>query len=69
LLANPAAVTVVLVQMLSVAAVSLLILLVGFRLFERLLSQVSEWILLRKLRLGVYLAATLVLPLVLLILF
>ena len=69
LLANPSAVMVVLVQMLSVAVVSLIILTIGFRPFERFLSRLSEWILHRKVRLGVYLASTLLLPLALLILF
>ncbi|MBN2145815.1 MAG: hypothetical protein JW726_00445 [Anaerolineales bacterium] len=44
LLANPAAVTVVLVQIISVTVVSLLILLVGFRFYERFLERLVSFL-------------------------
>lgn len=68
LLANPAAIGVVLVQMFSVAVISLLILLVGFSAYERLLSQLSHLITDRKRWLGAYLAGTLLIPIALLLL-
>ena len=69
LLSNPAAITVVLVQIISVSVVSLLIIVLGYRSYEKLLSRVSHLIAGSRRALGIYLAATLVVPLMLLILF
>jgi sodium-dependent phosphate cotransporter len=68
LLANPMAIGVVLVQMLSVALVSLVILVAGFSAYERLLSNLASTIADRQGWLGVYLAATLLIPIALLVL-
>lgn len=69
LLANPSAVTVVIVQMASVAVVSLVILIIGFRPYERRLSRVTLSLSENNLALGAYLAATLLIPIALLVFF
>jgi sodium-dependent phosphate cotransporter len=69
LLANPLAVNVVLVQMVSVTIVSLLVLLVGFRPYERMLSRLTIHLSDHPVTLGIYLGLTLLLPIVLLIMF
>ncbi|MGA9532389.1 MAG: hypothetical protein WBR18_06700 [Anaerolineales bacterium] len=68
LLANPMAIGVVLVQMISVAVVSLVILVAGFNAYERFLSNLASLITERKGWLGVYLAGTLLTPIALLLL-
>ena len=67
LLANPAAVTVVLVQMLSVTLVSLLILTTGFRMYERLLERLVTKIGARRTHLLAYIGIIFLTPLMLLI--
>jgi Na+/phosphate symporter len=67
LLANPAAVTVVLVQMISVTVVSLLILTAGFRMYERLLERLVSKIGARKSHLLAYISIIFITPLLLLI--
>ncbi|HJW91359.1 MAG TPA: hypothetical protein VJ436_12020 [Anaerolineales bacterium] len=67
LLANPAAVTVVLVQMVSVAGVSLLILTTVFRMYERLLERLVTKIGARRTNLLVYIGIIFLTPLMLLI--
>lgn len=62
LLANPAAVTVVLVQMFSVTVVSLVILAFGFRLYERSLESIVTIISRRRLNLMVYILLTFLIP-------
>jgi Na+/phosphate symporter len=67
LLANPAAVTVVLVQMVSVAIVSMFILFLIFRFYERMLNQLVSHIGNRRRYLVSYILLTLGIPFVLLI--
>lgn len=67
LLANPAATTIVLVQMLSVGIVSLLIMLVGFGYYERLVSWMMEIISVSRWRMLAYLIATVAIPVVLML--
>lgn len=68
LLANPAAVSVVLVQMLTVTLVSLAILLFGFRRYERWLEKLVTKIGQRRAYLTIYILLILCIPLGLLIL-
>jgi solute carrier family 34 (sodium-dependent phosphate cotransporter) len=68
LLANPAAVTVVLVQMVSVALVSLIILGIGFRFYERMLNQMVSKIGEHHSYLFIYILLCLSIPLGLLLL-
>lgn len=67
LLANPAAVTVVLVQMVSVAFVSMVILLLVFRHYERFLNNLVSHIGRRRRNLAIYILLTLGIPFILLI--
>jgi hypothetical protein len=67
LLANPAAVTVVLVQMVSVFIVSMFLLLLVFRTYERMLNQVVSHIGNRRSYLALYIFLTLGIPFALLI--
>ncbi len=67
LLSNPNAITIVLVQMISVAIVSLAILTLGFGPYERGLASAAEFIGHHKIALATYLAATLLIPLALLL--
>jgi hypothetical protein len=67
LLANPAAVTVVLVQMVSVAIVSMFLLLLVFRTYERMLNQLVSHIGNRRRYLVLYILLTLGIPFALLI--
>jgi solute carrier family 34 (sodium-dependent phosphate cotransporter) len=68
LLANPSAVTVVLVQMVSVGIVSILILSLGYRQYERLLERLVSLIGRRRRNLFIYIFLILFIPLGLLIL-
>lgn len=68
LLANPAAVTIVLVLMISVASISILILLFGFRPYERAVSKLAVAIESRRRYLAIYLLLTLGIPLALILL-
>jgi len=68
LLANPAAVTVVLVQMVSVAVVSMIILLGIFRFYERMLNRVVSKIGKRRRYLLIYILLCLGIPFALLLL-
>lgn len=67
LLDKPEAFTVVLVEMLSVAVVSLIILFVSYPRFERLLLAMSKRILATRATLTMFVAAILVFPLLLLV--
>lgn len=67
LLANPAGVTVVLVQMVSVAIVSMIILLLFFRTYERFLNGLVSNIGRRRRNLALYIILTLGIPFILLI--
>lgn len=67
LLANPSAVTVVLVQMVSVAIVSMFLLLLVFRIYERLINQLVSHIGNKRRYLGLYIFLTLGIPFALLI--
>jgi len=66
LLGNPTGLTIVLVQMVSVAVVSLAILLLGYRFYQRLLVRLASAIGARRVSLAVYLVAMFLLPLILL---
>jgi sodium-dependent phosphate cotransporter len=68
LLANPAAVTIVLVLMISVAAISILILGFGFRTYERALSRLAVAIESRRRYVAAYLFLTMGVPLALILL-
>jgi sodium-dependent phosphate cotransporter len=68
LLANPAAVTIVLVLMVSVASISILILGFGFRPYERALSRLAVALESRRRYLAAYLFSTLAVPLALILL-
>ena len=68
LLSNPAAITVVLVQMLSVTIVSMFILLLSYRRYERLLERLVAIIGRRRRNLFIYILLILLIPLGLLIL-
>jgi Na+/phosphate symporter len=67
LLANPAAVTVVLVQMFSVTVVSMVVLLLIYRQYERLLERLFTMIGRRRRNLFLYILLILLIPLGLLI--
>lgn len=69
LLSNPTAITVVLVQIISVTFVSLLIILFLFRTYERMLSRISTHLVNSKPALAAYLGITLLVPVGLLIFF
>jgi Na+/phosphate symporter len=62
LLANPAAVTVVLIQMFSVALVSIVILVGFYRLYLHLIERLVEFISHRRLSLFVYVCLIIVVP-------
>lgn len=68
LLDKPGAFTVVLVEMLSVALVSVVILFLVYGRFERMLLALSKRILATRARLGAFVALTLFVPIVLLLL-
>jgi Na+/phosphate symporter len=65
---KPEAFTVVLIEMLSVALVSLVVLFLLYRPFERLLLATSSRILRTRVRLGAFIAVILLIPLLLLLL-
>jgi Na+/phosphate symporter len=65
---GPAAFTIVLVEMISVAILSLLVLLFCYRRFERVILQVQAWIARDSGTLAVFLGSMLLLPLLLLLL-
>jgi Na+/phosphate symporter len=67
LLGNPVGVGIVLVQMVSVAAISLLVFAVGMRSYERLLGRLMNVIGRTPISLGIYLVALFALPLALLL--
>lgn len=62
LLANPSAVTVVLVQMFSVTVVSLAILATSFRFYERSLESLVTLISRRRFNLAIYILLTFLIP-------
>lgn len=68
LLGSAEGLTVVLVEMLSVAAVSVVVLVSGFRLYERAVVRVVEWSLGSNRNLGLFMAALLLVPLTLVLL-
>lgn len=67
LLNNPTAFTIVLVQMVGVALVSLVILLTFYRLYERLLLRTVAWITSDNRHLAIFMVTILVVPLLLLL--
>lgn len=64
---GPAAFTIVLVELVSVAVLSLLVLLFAYRPFARTILRLQEWIVSRRLRMALFLAVMLVVPLLLLV--
>jgi sodium-dependent phosphate cotransporter len=64
---GPAAFTIVLVELISVAALSILVLLFFYRPFARTLLHTQEWIVSRRVRLVIFLAIMLVVPILLLL--
>jgi solute carrier family 34 (sodium-dependent phosphate cotransporter) len=64
---GPAAFTIVLVEMISVATLSLLVLLLCYRPFERSILQLQEAIIYNNRRLGAFLCVMLVVPIILLL--
>jgi Na+/phosphate symporter len=68
LIGGPAAFTIVLVEMVSVAALSLLVLLCCYRPFERVVLHMQEQIVASRTTLVVFLAIMLLVPLLLLVL-
>jgi sodium-dependent phosphate cotransporter len=68
LLANPQAVTIVLVQMISVSLVSLTVLFFGFPTYDRLLARLTHALLTHRWQMLVYLALTIGIPIALLVL-
>lgn len=69
LLANPTAVTVVLVQIISVTLISLAILLLAFRSYESQLSRLASRIAGSRISLTLYLGATMLIPVALVLFF
>jgi Na+/phosphate symporter len=68
LVGGPAAFTIVLVEMVSVAALSLLVLLCCYRSFERMVLRLQEQIVASRTTLVLFLATMLLVPLLLLVL-
>jgi solute carrier family 34 (sodium-dependent phosphate cotransporter) len=66
LLSNPSAFTVVLVEMVSVAAVSLVILFLFFHAYERTLVRFADWVLASNRRLTAFMLSMFVVPALLL---
>lgn len=66
LLANPEAITIVIVQMLSAAFISLAVLLLAFPTYDRLLARLTRSLLAHRWQLIVYLALTIGIPIALL---
>jgi len=64
---GPAAFTIVLVEMISVAALSLLVLLLCYRPFERGILRLQELIIRDNRTLGVFLCIMLIIPVILLL--
>ncbi|NDJ54743.1 MAG: hypothetical protein GYB68_16870, partial [Chloroflexi bacterium] len=67
LLRNPAATGVVIAQMISIGVVSLLILLLAFRPYERLMLQITLWLTATRLRLLLFFGLIFVIPLALMV--
>jgi sodium-dependent phosphate cotransporter len=68
LLANPTAVSVVLIQMVSVGIVSLVILVTSYRFYQRFVERMAEFIGRRRLNLAIYISAIVLFPFLLMIL-
>ncbi len=66
LLANPVAVSIVIVQMVSVSLVSLAVLVLGFPTYDRLLARFTHSLLTRRWQMLVYLGLTIGIPIALL---
>jgi len=66
LLANPEAITIVLVQMVSVTLVSLTVLFLAFPTYDRLLARLTQSLLAHRWQMFVYLALTIGTPIALL---
>jgi hypothetical protein len=60
--------TVVLVEVLSVATISILVLVVGYEYYERTIVWTVDWALTRNRNLAMYLAVFLIAPLLLMVL-
>ncbi|HBY98389.1 MAG: hypothetical protein M5U01_26120 [Ardenticatenaceae bacterium] len=68
LLNNPAAFTIIFVGMLSVTLASLLVLLLAYRRYERMILATVEWIMGRNRNLAIFMVTIFALPLLMLIL-
>jgi len=68
LLRNPAAFTIVLAEMVSVALVSVLVLALAYRRYERGVLRSASWLTASNRNLGVFMLAILALPLILMLL-
>lgn len=67
LLNNPAAITVVMAQMLAVAIASLIILLTVFRRYERASLRFVHWVTIKNRNLALFMFAIFIIPLVIVI--
>lgn len=67
LLMNPAAIAVVLVQMISVGLVSLVILVTSYRFYQHIVEQMAELINMRRLNLVLYVSLIILIPFILVI--
>jgi Na+/phosphate symporter len=67
LLNNPPAFTVVLVEMVSITIVSVLILVLFFRIYQEAMLGLADWVTARKRHLAVFMISILVIPILLLL--
>ena len=67
LLNNPRAFTVVLVEMVSVALVSLVILIFGYRIYERAMLRLVEWIDARRRNMALFIVVIIAVPVALML--
>jgi Na+/phosphate symporter len=65
---NPTVFTIVLVQMMSIAMISLLVLVLGFEQYQHSVLKFVQWIISSKIGLGLFMAFILVVPVLLLLL-
>ena len=67
LLNNPAAFTVVFVEMVSISIISLIILLTFYRSYQRIILKFMTWVTTNNRNLGIYVIALLVVPILLML--
>ena len=67
LLNNPAAFTIVLVEMVSITVVSLVILITFYRAYQRAMLSFVEWVTVKNWNLAVFMASILVVPIILML--